>query len=233
MQPRANDVKHQHPEQNIERLNSCGALLKNETWQDYKTTDLESEASQVHLTITEPPLCGSRSFIHEIRTGSDVSSEIDENEISEFCLFCKTSLVSGGYVVIVLPFYSYTEWHKHFHVTVFDIMRYRYVFMFDSNTIQYRNHLSFPQNVALFGMLCKLHGTSKHGSFNTTFHWGHCTNRRNLAECLVSNIQNDHAVGMVPAHLTLEMNLRWTCSVSLWIFSPFTEIGRWTLNVRI
>lgn len=175
------EIEQNKLQKDIERLSSRGITFFNKTWQDYCKVDRDSEAEQVHLIITEPPSCPSRSFVHSIRANCDVSSELDEKELSEFSSFCKDMLLPGGYVIIFLPFYGYSEWYQSFHKLGFDVMNYPYVVMFDSNSIQNRNTTVFPQNSALYAMLCHLPGPVKHKKFNSPFHLVNCSNHRNLA----------------------------------------------------
>lgn len=175
------DIDKEERQTKIDELNSIGIQFINKTWQEYRTTAHKADTDQVNFIITEPPSSPSRSFIHSVRANSDVSRELGEDEINDFGLFCKEALLPGGYVVIFLPFYSYSEWYNVFHKIGFDIMPYPYVIMFDSKSIQNRNPSIFPQNSALYALLCHLPGPSKHGQFNTSFHLINCQNSRNLA----------------------------------------------------
>lgn len=69
------------------------------------TSNRTLDSPNVHLIITEPSTCPSRSFIHAIRSNCYVSTEVDGKEITEFRIVCKDLLLPGGHVVIFLPFY--------------------------------------------------------------------------------------------------------------------------------
>lgn len=106
---------------------------------------------------------------------------MDEKEISDFESLCKEVLLPGGYVVILLLFYSYAEPYQSFKRL--DLMSCR-THMY-SCTIRNRFRIGIylfsirtPHCLKLFFTFL---GHQKHQKFNAPIHLENCSNVRNLA----------------------------------------------------
>lgn len=87
----------------IAKLKAKGINCFKPTLQEYPTSVWNNESNGINIMITERPISPGRSFIHAIRSNSNVTGEGNEREVSAFASFKKQVLVPG---VISLYFRS-------------------------------------------------------------------------------------------------------------------------------
>lgn len=81
-----------------------------------------------------------------------ISTGMDEEYI---VVFCKFDVRSGGYVVIIMPFYKYDQWFQFFNNCGSELMQHMYVIMYDCTTVQKWTEPTFTKQVVQFALTTK------------------------------------------------------------------------------
>ncbi len=132
-------------EEDLIKLRSKGINAINKTWQDFLKSTWTDESERADLLISEPPPAPSRSPIHNTRTNSGISTEISLAEVQLVAKSFKRFVKPGGYVVLIMPFYSFMEWYSAIYDAGLDVMGFPFIFGYDSTSIQKRKTTKFPQ----------------------------------------------------------------------------------------
>ncbi len=168
-------------EEDRSRLRSKGITCYNMSHEEYVKTEWKENDEKMDLVMSEPPSSPSRSPIHSSRSTAKVSEEMSLEEVKNLPKILKRVLKVGGYVVLVMRFYSFMEWYEAFYSAGYEVMSAPYILAFDSKTIQLRRTKIFPMlgyKVALVAQLPSGNRESFEPNFDTPFNLVNCSNSR-------------------------------------------------------
>ena len=175
-------------EEDRQRLRSKGIECYNMTYDEFissqwnESTTLSKE--MVDLVITEPPPSPSRSSIHSVRSSNTGCDVISLAEVNILPSTLRRVLKPGGYAILVMPFYSFMEWYNSFYDGGFHVMSAPYILAYDSNSVQYRRTLHFPQIGYKVAMIARLPSVRSDGflpDFDSVFNLVQCSNARHCS----------------------------------------------------
>lgn len=152
----------------IQKLGSKNISCSNMSWRVFKETEWTSDSTPMDLILCCPPAFPSRSFIPSQRSSADAKNDPSKTDLQEFSEDCKFFLKPGGYVAILIPFYSFQEWSEAFHKTGFDVMQHPFSVMYDPETIHRRPPSRFPQAISVYASVAWLPSTL-HNAFKPDF----------------------------------------------------------------
>ena len=185
----AEDIEKMNLEEDRCRLKSKGIECFNMQWEQYLKSEHKETDKKVDLLISQPPSAPSRSIIHSIRNRVKNKEEISQEEVKLLPKSLKRILKPGGYVIMMIPFFSFMEWYDAFYSEGYEIFEEPYVLSYNTNTIQTRHPPNFPQKTHETVLIARLH-TSKEQSFSpdfdSDFSLVQCSNSRNSS--VMSNI---------------------------------------------
>lgn len=127
-------------------------------WQEFYTIFWSTASKEFDLIHSEPPQAPSRSFQRSAALKWGKVEEIEGKEITEFPSFCKSVLKPGAYVILVIPFYLFSESYESLYRAGFQVMDYPYVFSKDSSTVPVRWTKKYPQNGKPFAIIATATG---------------------------------------------------------------------------
>ena len=168
--------------EDLEKLKDKGLQCYNMSWEEFSSSEWSISSPKVDLILTEPPTAPSRNYSRN-RPSRSSGEEIDKEEVEKFPAFCKRTLVKGGYVVLITPFYLHQEWCKSFSSAAFDVMDYPYIMSKDSSTVPSRAS-KYPQCGNLFAMVATMpgeHPKKFRPKFSGPFSHINCQNDRKLS----------------------------------------------------
>ena len=176
------EIEQLHVEEDRTRLKSKGIECYDMCWEDYLRSEHKDTDERFDLFISQPPRAPSRSWIHSIRHKVKCKEEISQEEVKKVPQSLKRILKPGGYVLLIIPFYSFLEWYESLYSAGYEIFEEPYVLSYDTNTIQKRHGRYFPQVSHECVLIARLSSStdgilSPH--FDSSFSLVGCTSSRN------------------------------------------------------
>lgn len=81
-------------------------------------------------------------------------------DIDSFCYSWKYVLHRGAYVVNIVPLIMYEKWFQSFNNCGFELMKHKYLIMYDCGQVKKRSAPKFPQQITEFAHIGKKHSTA-------------------------------------------------------------------------